>query len=157
MARYVVQGNKDVEKHLLVHNSKNIKQSSIRILLSIAALFGFNMVSRRFASISSIFWKNKRDIYVEPTKAFKLSRDVLLNLPKTLYGQTDAGDYWHATFTNHLHNDLKMVPTFSALVPFLLTMRGQLQGIIGSYVDDTISADNKSFTQQSKTNEDRFE
>lgn len=45
-ARYVVQGHTDREKNILVHNSTNLRQSSIKSLTAIAAIFGFRVWSQ---------------------------------------------------------------------------------------------------------------
>lgn len=157
-ARYVVQGHKDIEKHLLVHTSTNLRQSSVRLLLSIAALFGFRIWSQ---DVSQAYLQSAeklmRDIYVVPKKEFHLSKAVLLKLLKPLYGLTDSGDYWHATLTNHLRKNLEMVPTFSDPALFFHSIKGEVQGIIGSYVDDTISTGNDDFVESSKTIEKTFE
>lgn len=45
-ARFVVQGHRDLEKHLLVHSSNYIRQHSVRILVTIAAIHGFHLWSK---------------------------------------------------------------------------------------------------------------
>eukprot|EP00178_Gracilaria_changii_P005395 TRINITY_DN1884_c0_g1_i3.p3 TRINITY_DN1884_c0_g1~~TRINITY_DN1884_c0_g1_i3.p3 ORF type:complete len:232 (-),score=35.81 TRINITY_DN1884_c0_g1_i3:1688-2383(-) len=45
-ARFIVQGHTDVDKDLLVNNGTNLKQSSIRILVAIASIFGFPIWSQ---------------------------------------------------------------------------------------------------------------
>lgn len=157
-ARYVVQGHKDIEKHMLVHSSSNLKQSSIRILLSIAALFGFHIWSQ---DVSQAYLQSAerlmRDIYVKPSKEFRLPKDTLLKLLKPLYGLSDSGDYWYSTFTRHLKDDLHMTPTFSDPALFFKVIHGQVTGLIGSYVDDTISAGNNDFVELSKLTEHTFD
>lgn len=44
--RYIVQGQKDIEKNILFYNSSVLKQNSIRLLLSLADIFGFRVWSR---------------------------------------------------------------------------------------------------------------
>ena len=157
-ARFVVQGHKDADKGLLVHTSSNLKQSSIRVLLCLAALFGFNVWSQ---DVSQAYLQSAeklmRDIYVKPTKDFHLSKDSLLKLLKPLYGLSDSGDYWHATFTRHLRDELHMTPTVSDSALFFKTVHGKLCGILGSYVDDTITAGDVEFQEESKITENKFE
>ncbi len=52
-----------------------------------------------------------RDVFVRPTKEFKLSQGHLLKLLKPLYGLSDSGDYWNATMSRHLREDLLMKPS----------------------------------------------
>lgn len=42
-ARFVVQGQTDTEKNILVHNTTNLRRGSIRTLIAVAALFGFRL------------------------------------------------------------------------------------------------------------------
>jgi len=98
-----------------------------------------------------------QDGFIKPTKEFELSENQLLKLMKPLYGLSDSGDYWHTTFTNHLKNDLSMTCGISDLSLFFKIIDGKLQGIIGRYVDDTISAGNNFFEEESKKTEEEFE
>lgn len=157
-ARYVAQGYKDMEKQYLVHNSSNLKQNSVRLLLSLAALFGFRIWSQ---DVSQAFLQSaeklSRDIYIKPSKEFRLDQDALLKLLKPLYGLCDSGDYWYSTFSSHLRNDLGMTPTISDAALFFKCIDAQLRGIIGTYVDDTISAGSTEFDMESKITEEKFE
>ena len=98
-----------------------------------------------------------REIYVKPTKEFRLSKDSLLKLLKPLYGLTDSGDYWHNTFTSHIRNDLSMVPTISDPALFFKRVGGKIMGMLGCYVDDTLSAGNQPFDESSKLTEKTFQ
>lgn len=102
-ARFVVQGHTDIEKNILVHNSTNLRQGSIRVLVAIVAVFGFRIWSQ---DVSQAYLQSAEklmhDVYVKPTKEFHLSDTHLLKLLKPLYGLADSGDYWHATFSKHL-------------------------------------------------------
>ncbi len=42
-ARSIAQGHRNSEKHNLVHNSTNVRQSSVRLLIAFAAIMGFNL------------------------------------------------------------------------------------------------------------------
>jgi len=66
-----------------------------------------------------------------------------------MYGLSDSGDYWYSTFTKHLREDLSMTSSITDPALFFKTIDGQLRGVIGCYVDDTISAGDKSFEEES--------
>lgn len=45
-ARFVIHGNMDTEKNLLVHTSTTVKHTSTRLLVALAACFGFRIWSQ---------------------------------------------------------------------------------------------------------------
>lgn len=77
-ARYVTQGHKDVEKPFLVHNSSNIKQNSVRLSLSLVALFGFRIWS---PDVSQAFLQSaenlSRNNHIKPSQGFHLNQDAM--------------------------------------------------------------------------------
>lgn len=93
-ARFVVQGHRDREKAALLHESTNMRQTSIKVLTAISAVFGFHIWS---TDVSQAYlqsgMKLLRDVYIRPTKDFHLPPNVLLKLLRPLYGLPDAGDY----------------------------------------------------------------
>ena len=78
-ARFVVQGHRDREKNLLVHNSPNIRQSSVRTLVSVAAINGFDIWSH---DVSQAYLQSTEDlarhIYLVPSKESALPPDGFL-------------------------------------------------------------------------------
>jgi hypothetical protein len=112
-ARYVIKGHKDVEKHWLVHNSPSLRQGSIKLLVALAAIFGFRIWS---LDVSQAYLQSAetlmRDVYLDPKHdrdVFHLSSEQCLKLLRPLYGLADSGDYWHSTFLKHTKSDLKMM------------------------------------------------
>lgn len=72
-ARFVVQAHTDVEKNILVNNSTNPRQRSVRVLIAISAVFGFLLWSQAvlhacLQSAETLM----RDVYVKPTREFNL-------------------------------------------------------------------------------------
>ena len=97
-----------------------------------------------------------REIYIRPTKEFRLNENQLLRLLKTLYGLTDAGDYWDVTMTNHLKKDLNMSQASLDISIFFKMIRGKLTGMSGMYVDDGIHAGNDEFLKLCDRSQKRF-
>jgi Reverse transcriptase (RNA-dependent DNA polymerase) len=97
-ARLVLGGHRDKEKRALIHNSNNVSQTSIRLLIALAAVFGFNIFT---ADVKQAYLQSAspllRDIYVQPNlglaATLQLDQNQLLKVLKPLYGLTESGDY----------------------------------------------------------------
>ena len=156
-ARFVVQGHRDKDKNKLVHTSTNLWHHSIRLINALAAVFGFRVWSQDVtqAYLQSAD-KLMREVYIRPTKEFRLNENQLLRLLKPLYGLTDAGDYWDVTMTNHLKKDLNMSQASLYISFFFKMIRGKLAGMSGMYVDDGIHAGNDEFLKLCDRTQKRF-
>ena len=128
------------------------------MLVGIAAIFGFRIWSQ---DVSQAYLQSAdklmREVYVKPSREFRLSHDKLLRLLKPLYGLSDSGDYWHVTFTRHLTEELGMTHTTGDLSLFFKVIHDELSGITGAYVDDTIGAGTPAFENTSRLTEQRFQ
>lgn len=114
------------------------------------------MVPGRFPGLSTIRGRTEEELYIKAPKEFQLGEDKLLKLRKPLYGPTDAGDYWHNTLVKHLKWDLRMSSTTGDLSHYVKKKRGRLMGIRGAYVDDTLSAADILFDEESNLTEQKF-
>lgn len=74
----------------------------------------------------------------------------MIKLHKPLYGLADAGDYWDATITQHLQNDLRMFRSALDICLFFKHLNGKLAGLTDLYVDETLNAGNTSLLQLTK-------
>jgi hypothetical protein len=157
-ARYVVQGHKDRDKKFLVHNSTTVRQSSTRLLVSLAATLGFRIWSQdvKQAYLQSSE-KLMRKVYLKPSKEFGLPQNALLELHKPLYGLADSGDYWHNTMSRHLKEDLKMKPCTGDISMFYKHLNDGLGGMTGTHVDDSISAGTFQFGALTAKTMEKFE
>jgi hypothetical protein len=106
-ARFVVKGYRDKLKTRLVYDATTSRISSARLLVGLAAVFGFCpfSVDVTQAYLQSAF-RLMRDVYVTPTEEFELRPDQVLKLLKPLYGLSDSRDYWGATMRRHFDEDL---------------------------------------------------
>ena len=136
-ARYVVQGYRDRMKTSLVHDTSTAKQSSVKILVGISAIYGFRIFSIDVTQAYLQSSENlKREIYVKPSREFKLHDGELLKLRKPLYGLPDSGDYWGRTISDHLTNVLGMKKTIGDEAFFYKLRNNSLHGLCVTYVDD---------------------
>lgn len=157
-ARFVIHGNQDKDKNQLVHTSTTIKHASTRLLVALASCFGFRLWSQ---DISQAYLQSAsellRDIYLKPGKEFEIEGNKLLKLLRPLYGLSDSGDYWNTTFSDHIKKDLNMASTVADYSFFFKMVRGKLMGLMGTYVDDTISAGTEDFEKHTNITESKFE
>jgi Reverse transcriptase (RNA-dependent DNA polymerase) len=160
-ARFVVQGHKDREKAFLTHNSATLRHSSVKLLVSIAAIMGFRIwthdVTQAYTQAADCL---VRDVYLDPKQdraAFPHSSDQVLKLRKPLYGLSDAGDYWQATLGRHMRADLKMHPTAGDISMFYRRVQDRLSGLAGTVVDDSLLAGDQPFLQHTDKSLQRFD
>jgi hypothetical protein len=98
-----------------------------------------------------------RDVYLDPKGKFELSSDQVLKLLKPLYGLAGSGDYWAATFSNHLTQDFGMQQTVGDPAFFYKHIKGKLAGLCCSYVDDCLQAGDNEFETLADKTTKRFD
>ena len=156
-ARFIVQGYKDKLKTSLVHNSPTSRQYSTRILVGLAAIFGFRLFS---TDVTQAYLQSAeklmRDVYVKPNGEFELAPNQLLKLLKPLYGLADSGDYWGQTFSQHLADDLGMIPTTIDPALYSKIMDNRLIGLCTTFVDDTLQAGDVKYQAITKMTLQKF-
>lgn len=139
-ARFVLGGHKDRDKDSMVHSSNNLKQLSIKLLLALATILGFDIwdldVKQAYLQSAS---KLQRSVFIKPN-IIDLQPNELLQVIKPLYGLTESGDYWAETNSKfHIHN-LLMEHSTGDFSLFFRTIMDKLVSISGSYVDDILQA-----------------
>ena len=108
-ARFIGQGHQDQFKNELVHNIHVVRHQTTKLLIGLAAVFGFRIFSTHVTqaylqSAESL----RRDIFIDPPKEFELCSDELIKLLNPLYGLYESGDYWGRTYRSPLEEDLDM-------------------------------------------------
>ena len=137
-ARLVLVGHRDREKWSVIHNTYNLKQSSIRLILALATILGFDVwsldVKQAYLQAASTL---RRKLFVKP-EFIELKPGELLQVVKPLYGLTESGDFWCET-THIFHVDkLRMKQSTRDFVLFFRRAMNKLISISGSYVDDLL-------------------
>eukprot|EP00171_Calliarthron_tuberculosum_P005221 IDg5221t1 len=142
-ARFVMGGHRDREKHLAVHKTTNMKQSSLRMILALATILGLDVWS---IDIKQAYLQSgsdlQRKIFINP-KEMILGPEELIQVIKPLYGLTESGDYWCETLINfHIHN-LRMHQSTGDFALFFRRIVDKMVSLSGCYVDDIIMAGTK--------------
>ena len=123
-----------------------------------AAIMGFDVwtedVSQTYLQSAS---ELLREVYLKPNHQLKVLAGYVSKLLQPLYGLADRGDYWHATFAKHLSDDLAIKPVASDVSLFFRRARGQVTGLLASYVDHTLACGNDSFAKLTKRTRETFE
>ena len=150
-ARYVLQGHKDKMKRSFVHDTSTARHFNIKMLVSLAALFGFRLIS---TDVTQVYLQSaeklSQNVYVKPSSEFELDPNQLLKLMKPFYGRADSGDYWGRLLNNHLEKELGMKLSVTEGVLFFKKVGDKLAGLCATFVDDFLQAGTEEFCHQAK-------
>ena len=134
-ARHVIQGYADKLKSSVVHDNPTSRPFSVKILVGLAAVFGFRIfpadVTRAYLHSTE---KLMRDVYIRPSAEFKLSPNRLLKLLKPLYGLADSGDYRERTLREHILKDIGRSASTTDGAFFFKKIGNQLDGLWATHV-----------------------
>lgn len=148
-ARFFVAGHRDRHSGKVVHNATTLKQSSLRLLIVLASILGFDMysidVDQKYLQPAS---KLRRKIFIKPD-IIDLGPDELLQLVKPIYGLTKSRVYWNETLRLHHVKNLNMSATAGDHFLLFKRVANRLVGLSGSYVDDILRAGTPSFLKES--------
>jgi Reverse transcriptase (RNA-dependent DNA polymerase) len=141
-ARLVIGGHRDREKQSRVHTANTMRSTSLRMIMAIAAIFGFRLASVDVAQAYLLAAQPLlRDIYVKlPPGTIELNESELVQLLKPLYGLSESGDYWASTLSNVLLSKVNLTQAQSDMTIFFRKLANRLVLVHGSHVDDIIHA-----------------
>ena len=109
-------------------------------------MFGFDVWSH---DITQAYLQSdippQRNVFLRPPSELKFPKGQLLRLVKPLYGLADSGDYWGSTNSRHHVRDLGMVPTTGDLSLYFRRSKGELCGLSGIVVYDTLQCGTEAF------------
>lgn len=139
-ARFVLGGHRDRMKSSMVHTASTMTQTSVRLLLALAAAFNLDVwtedVQQAFLQSASNLQPR---IFIKPDM-LQLGHNEFLQLLLPLYGITEAGDYWGETLSDHCLSRAKLAQTPGDLSLFYRRMGRDLCALSGNYVDDLLRA-----------------
>ncbi len=157
-ARFVAHGRRDAEKHNRVYDSTNVRQSSVQLLIALAAIMGFDVWTE---DISQVYRQSAsmllREVYFRPKKQLQAPAGYTLKLFRPFYGLAESGDYWDATIAEHQRKKLDMRTVAIDMSLLFRWARIQLNGLLAFYVDDTLACRDYSFSQLTEEIRKRFE
>lgn len=135
----------------MVHDTRSLCVSSIRIVLASAASLRFRVFSH---DVKQAYVQSKysmgRNVHVEPRlddrHLFGLKQDETLESELPLNGVCDGGDYWGVTVYKHNVKDFGMSSTPGDQSIYVKTSKRDgsvaVDGVTSNYVDDSINAGN---------------
>lgn len=162
--RLGIQGHKDPEKKSVVTEAPTVLRSSIRLILTLSAIYDFELWTRdvKQAFVQSAFPLD-RMLFIKPPKNPDLMSmvdhlpDTYLHALKPIYGLTESPGFWWQTFKQYHIDDLGMKQTTLDPCLFYKKDNGIPTGIIGTLVDDTLGCGNTDFIDQEKIKSKKFD
>ena len=156
-SRLVVQGYNNTEKTALLTQTPTIQHYSQRLLLSILLALRKKEMKIMLRDITQAYTQSKEELNRTvichlPAKLKKrYTEGTVLRVVKPLYGLTEAGNYWFATYLNYHKEKLgiEMSPYDTCL---LITKDGDENfGIAAFQTDDTLNVEMKGFMKKEET------
>ena len=145
-------------KTSLVYDNPIARQISMKILVGLAAVYGFRLFS---TDVTQAYLQSAemlmRDVYIKPSAEFKLSPNRLLKLLKTLYGLADSGDYWGRNLRGHILKEIRMSASITDGALFFKMVANHLAGPCATNVDDCLHAGNTKYSELSQSIERKFQ
>ena len=116
-------------------DSPTVKKSSVRLLLFLAAQYGWRIETRDVTAAFLQADDLEREIFVQPPQESD-DKNRLWCLIKPMYGLDEASHRWFITISTFLVNDLKCDHTLDDPCMFTYKVGKRLRGAIVIHVDD---------------------
>ena len=158
-ARYVIGGHRDRMKALMAHSAATLQLQSIRLLLALAAVHGFDIWSSDVRQAYLQFTEPmSRELFItKPVPESELQSEHCLKLLKPRHGLCDSGDLWNKTLDEHHRHDLGMTPFRSDPALYKIMSNGLVMCISGGYVDALLRTGSPGFRQLATKTKERFQ
>ena len=140
----------------------SLRQSSTRLIISVAAVKGFQIFSHDVAQgYLQSHEELTRQLFLRPKKGnpryFQIDANEILYLLKPIYGTTDAGDYWGVTIDRRAREELHLEPLLGDPSLYIKRNSEDIDGLMGNYVDDGCLAGNGKMEALTEKTLHRFE
>ena len=160
VTRKTIDGKPGIKARLICHGSQmklqtgdtqkidspTVKRTSVKILMTLAAQYGWEV---KCQDVTSAFLQSKklvRKIFVQPPKEMGYEEAILWLLIRPMYGLDEASYLWYETLRDaFLDKGGKKALTDPAL--FYFHQDGVLIGLVAIWVDDVFSAGNELFQE----------
>lgn len=140
----VVQSHCDKCKQFLVHNSTNLHQVSIKLIVLIESSYISKISSLNVTQAYIQYTETLLNIiYSRPVSELNLSPEELLGLINPIQSLPDSNDSWNGAMASHLEKDLKITRTNTDIVLYFKQFKCELIGLLGQYVDNSVKLDPK--------------
>lgn len=127
-------------KRMVAHGTISLNQQTVRVIADTAGVCNFKLwlqnIWQAYLKSSSTV---AQEVYIKPTKVFKLLPGKRVGLLKSLHGLLDSKDYKHQTMRTDLKRDLGAKEMFNDLACYTKIDWEKLRVILAAYVDDTIA------------------
>lgn len=147
-ARFVLGGHRDRDKRRMLHSATALSQTSMRLLLAVASIFGLDVwttdVAQAYLQSASLL---QRRIFTRP-HVLELGPKEYLQLLLPLYGLAESGDYWFESLTRFTVDHCRFTQSACDLALFFRREGKKLVGMSGHYVDDLLRAAPSAYRQQ---------
>lgn len=146
-------------RHLIMHQSQNIRPCSIPIILALKAIHSFTSWAIEVwqAYLQSVRTISRPVFIKNPVPEFRFESNEAFQLLKPLYWLIDSEDLWFERLDRHRRSELQMEPLCCNTTLYVWRKSKKLAELFGAYVDDTIEAGRSVTCSTSKKTNDRFE
>eukprot|EP00171_Calliarthron_tuberculosum_P023256 IDg23256t1 len=138
------------QEHGLFTAAPTIRRLSLRLLFALCATYKYAPNSRDVVrAFLRAKTKLRRPIYMKAPKEMGLKKGQVLKVLLPLYGMPESPIHWYKTYIDHHKEEMDM--NQSLLDPCLLykhSNQGELIGILGLQVDDTVFAGTQNFLKE---------
>ena len=140
-ARLVVHGNQEL--YDVRTDSPTVMKQSLRLAFTIAAQYGWEVITSDVTSAFLQSDKPDREIFVQPPNDIRIP-GTLWRLEKPMFGLDDSGLKWYKTIDNKLRK-LGCQRLHTDLAVFYYQKDNKLRGIMVWHVDDMITTGDEIF------------